>query len=621
MPGYPFGVAGVEKTRRRTFAGSIREFSGYFLDLRDLRPGGAAFRHDDPHLGPGWLRFSEPARVLVAEIPGEVASVLEEASRYAASGGWAVGFVSYEAGPAFDAALAAKTSDWPVLAWFACFERAPRFYRELLPGGAAQVDLEAPEMDLARYADAFDRVRRALAGGESYQVNLTFRQPFRLHGEAADFFADRCGVRPPDYAAFIHGGDWQIASFSPELFVERTGDHVETRPMKGTTPAPESRAEIPARTRSMTEDAKSIAENIMIVDMVRNDLGTIATPGSVETPRLLRVEKHRGLLQMTSTVTARSSVPTPELVARLFPAASITGAPKVSATRLIAEIEDSPRHVYCGAIGILSPEGQRFSVAIRTALLRDGRGEFGVGSGLVWDSEVASEYEECLAKRDFLLRSGPAWALVEAIPVGRLGEDKYVDRHLDRMEASAFALHIPFDRSALRAAIAEHAGPAEPRTKLRIALNREGFALRRLASELPPGTLRATLAEGPVARRDPNFHHKTTSRGVFDAALDAHPEFDEVLLFNEDGELTEFCRGNLIVEIAGVLYTPPFEAGCLPGIYVSERIERGELHPRVLRPDDLRLASRVFLANSVVGRVEVRLASDAVEGSGERAES
>jgi para-aminobenzoate synthetase/4-amino-4-deoxychorismate lyase len=582
----------------------------YFLDLASLVPGDAVLRHEDPEQGPGWLHFTKPIQILATGDPAEVERCVEAAGDHVGEGGWAAGFLSYEAGAALHPEMPGRESCWPVLAWFGLYDEAPRHYRELLP---EYEPIEARELVAdwgpGTYESAFAQVKQALSEGETYQVNLTFRERFRLEHEATRFFASRCGVDPPKYAAFIHGGDWQVASFSPELLFERKGEDIVTRPMKGTALVPKEKGEIAEVADRLSRDPKSIAENIMIVDMVRNDLGAVCEVGSVTTPQLLHVERHRGLLQMTSTVVGRSKAATSKLLKSLFPAASITGAPKVATTHIIRRLEAAPRHIYCGSIGVMAPGWQRFNVAIRTALIEEGNGEFGVGSGIVWDSVAEAEYQECLDKRELLLRPADQWRLVEALGAHHLDDPQRVERHLQRLAGQAERLGIPLRLREMREAVGrvERANPEE-RVKVRISVRADGeFEIGRASSAVKGGAIRAVLASHPVSSQDANLRIKTNSRAVLDEHLEEHPEADEVLLYNERGHLTEFCRGNVLMEIDGRLLTPRPESGCLPGITVAAMVERGEAAFADLEIGLIPQARQILFANSVTGLVRVEI--------------
>ncbi|MHB8634958.1 MAG: chorismate-binding protein [Fimbriimonadaceae bacterium] len=580
----------------------------YFVDAGCLQVGEALVRDGD-----FWLHFSTPAKIVVAERVDEVVDAIASAESHVASGGWAIGFVAYDAGAAFDSAVVSLPGRRP-MAWFALHREPPSRQCELTPiYHRSPVCLGPLELDSDAYRRRFKWVKNALERGETYQVNLTMRQPFRLGVDAATFFAARCGVQPPPFATYIQGGEWQVASFSPELFFERIGTEIESRPMKGTAVRPdtpqEARQEAQA-CQALAADPKSIAENIMIVDMVRNDLGSVAEPGSVHVPKLLQVERHRTLLQMTSTVRGTTSVSTVQLFRSLFPPASVTGAPKVATCRLIAELEGAPRGVYCGAIGFIAPGRQRFSVAIRTAWLDTKRrtGDFGIGSGIVWDSNRDAEYAECLAKRDFLVNEGEQWALVEALPREGLRDATLVAAHMARLERSAEAFGIAFDPHGLNRALSSlHGTCPSAGNKVRVRLRLDGsFDVTVGPSALPAGPLTATLASAPVDSMNPNLRFKTTARTLYERHLDAHPGVDEVLLYNEAGELTEFCRGNVVLKLEGRLVTPDPSVGCLPGIGVARLVGTQVAFGRPTVAD-LGKAAEFFFVNSVVGMRPIRL--------------
>ncbi|HWD39525.1 MAG TPA: bifunctional anthranilate synthase component I family protein/class IV aminotransferase [Fimbriimonas sp.] len=605
---------------------SVDPYAGsYFLDLEELQPGECAlYSSESPN---GWLAYRSPTSLVQCTSLEEVESCLDEAYRHVGQGGFAAGFLTYEAAPGLNPKIVTHEPEWPMFAWFGLYNDRPVLHRELKPVyEECPVKGAMPDLDFEAYRGKFDEVKRALAAGETYQVNLTFRLRFELASSWARFFTSRCGVNPPRYAAFIQGGDWQVASYSPELFFERRGSLVTSRPMKGTAVAPSDRAALRTEAARLADDPKTKAENTMIVDMVRNDLGSICEVGSIQTTDLLKVERHRGLLQVTSAVTGKlpshneGSSPASEgkvdefanrerrtcgaaLQKALFPAASITGAPKVSTCSLIRRLEISPRHIYCGAIGMIEPGYERFSVAIRTALIQGNKGEFGVGSGVVWDSEVASEYEECLAKAELLYKKGEPWTLVEAFAGRDLPNPA---EHLARLKTSVQRFGIPLDWAQLLEELAEI--EAEPKAKVRIAVRLDGeFQIQVGRSAIDKPVLQVVLAPRPVCSHDPNFRIKTSSRAVLEGFLDACPDDDEVLLYNERGELTEFCRGNLLVEIDGALWTPFPDSGCLEGVAVSRLIRENQASYRRLFLDDLARAVRLFFVNSVSGSVEAGL--------------
>lgn len=577
----------------------------YFLDLAGLGEGEAALYDSAADRVPGWLAFRSPVRILRAAKVEEVSKCLEEASDFAESGGYAVGFLSYEAASGLNPAHRTKEPRWPVLAWFALYETPPSRHRELLPCYQEVPLLETcPELDRESYGERFNAVKSALAHGVSYQVNLTFRIRMRIGQPADRLFASRCGTDPPRYAALLCGGDWSIASFSPELLFERNGDAIVSRPMKGTSLVPDRPELVAPEAEHLAHDPKSRAENVMIVDMVRNDLGSICDTGSIAVRDLLKVERHRGLFQMTSSVYGRSRARTSDLLRRLFPAASVTGAPKVSTMERIRDLEPSPRHAYCGAIGIMGPESQRFSVAIRTALLHQGgTGEFGVGSGIVWDSCPDAEYAECLAKCERLEKKATQWQLVEAMSNRDLADPRL---HLERLERSAARFGIPFNRPRLLEELTELGIVDQPKVRISLRLDGE-YRIQTGPSEIKANIIRARVAREPVQQGDPNLTIKSTSRAIFLERLDDCRDVDEVLLYNQFGELTEFTRGSVLLEMDGRLWTPHPDSGCLDGIGVRRMLEQGAVAYRNLKVEDLSRASHVLFLNSVKGMVQVSL--------------
>ncbi len=335
-----------------------------------------------------------------------------------ASTGWA--FVSYEAGAAFGLSVSSGRRTLP-LVWFALFE--PSAVTELQDppcGSGYELGSVRPSVDRQAFESAFARVRHHLLEGDTYQVNYTFRMEGVFSGHADALFVDLAMAQEGRYSTFLDLGDLAICSASPELFFERTGSELVTRPMKGTAPRGRTLEEDRCQAAALHASAKQRAENVMIVDMMRNDLGRVALPGSVNVPALLTVERYPNVWQMTSTVTARTTADTrlSQVITALHPSASVTGAPKVRTMEIVRELEGHPRGVYTGAIGHVRPDGSaRFTVAIRTAVVDrvGGRVEFGVGSGIVWDSVAGDEYDECLLKGSVLGRRPRPFELLETM--------------------------------------------------------------------------------------------------------------------------------------------------------------------------------------------------------------
>ena len=572
-------------------------------------------RFDFPHP----LCFRDPVRVISAYSLAEVRPALRAVQAAADAGCYAAGYVAYESAPAFDPAHQVNTPlpSLPLL-WFGVFTEpcAPE-EQEL---GGYEVSEWAADGHFEDYQRVICDIREGIAAGDVYQVNHTFRLAARFQGDASAFYQRLRGAEPPPFAAYLDIGRHQILSASPELFFHREGDRITTRPMKGTRRRGRWREEDDRVAAGLRASEKDRAENVMIVDLLRNDLGRLARPGSVRVPSLFEIERYPTVWQMTSTVEAGlgPAVGLEEIFSALFPCGSVTGAPKVSATRFIARHEATPRQVYCGAVGYLTPHREAvFSVAIRTALLdaETGRIGYGVGGGIVWDSDAAAEYREAWSKAAVL--AGPdEFDLLETLRWEN-GAYALLERHLDRLIASADYFGFAVSRDAVRAALLAHGRQrAEGAWRVRLLLPADGVPRIESAPLLPvaPAPLPVALAGMPVSRADRFLCHKTTHRAVYEVRRREHPDCFDVLLWNEEGELTEFTIGNLVVEQGGRLWTPPRDCGLLDGTLRAELLAEGRLQERLLRREDLAAASAVWLINSVRGFVPVTFAP--ARGSG-----
>ncbi|MFN3682857.1 MAG: chorismate-binding protein [Fimbriimonadaceae bacterium] len=555
--------------------------------------------------GQRWLLFREPLVTLTAEAPEECPAVLEAAERHAERGGWAVGLVAYDSACAWDPALAARRREGCPLAAFGLYER-PEEHRFLSSDPASDQPRLQPEIGPGEYRRLFDAVRRHLESGDTYQANLTLRLRGRWSGDLAAWFARVAGPNPPWHAAWMSLGGLEVASLSPELFLERRGRTVRSRPMKGTE-GPES-----SRDRLRFSE-KQRAENVMIVDMVRNDLGRVARPGGVRVPELFTVEHHGEVLQMTSTIEAETDANLCALFRAAFPCASIVGAPKVETTRILATLEPSPRGLYTGAIGWIEPGGDfRFSVAIRTAVrYRDGQVEYGTGGGIVWDSDPESEWAEALLKTAVLDRRSEPFALLETLGWDPSHGFQRLDRHLARLERTCRRLGWSADVGSWvqRIQLAEDGWPGDsPPLRIRLLLHSDGrLEVQSSALKPPPAILRAKPALRPVRSEDPALRIKTTYRAVYRSRLAEVGDADECLLWNERGEATEFCNGNLVLRRGGRWVTPPIESGLLPGVLREELLEQGLLGEERVTLEEALGARELFRVNSLTGWVRVRL--------------
>jgi para-aminobenzoate synthetase / 4-amino-4-deoxychorismate lyase len=562
--------------------------------------------------------FTDPLEVITVSDLNGVRPALREAERAARAGLYAVGFVAYEAAPAFDRALVVRDAATPLL-WFGLFgEPSSQAPEHLSGGGDYGLRAWGPSETREAYERNVREVREAIARGDTYQVNYTFRLRARFGGDAFAFYERLRAAQPTRFGAYLDAGRFKILSASPELFFRRRGSRILTRPMKGTAARGRWAEEDEANAVSLAQSEKNRAENVMIVDLLRNDLGRVAGPGTVRASGLFRVERHPTVFQMTSTVGAKLSegATLEDIFAALFPCGSVTGAPKVSTMRLIARLEGSPRGVYCGAVGMVEPGGDAlFNVPIRTVVVdgEENSAEYGTGGGVTWDSTPVGEYEEALEKARLLAEDPAAFELLETI---RLEGGRYnlLEEHLARLASSARYFDFRVSESRVREALTEHASAhAQQPRRVRLFVSREGRV--RVESgrlEEARGVQTVALARTPVDRRERFLYHKTTRRGLYESRRAERVGVFDVLLRNEEGELTEFTNGNLVLELDGRLLTPPRECGLLAGTLRGALLRAGEISERVLTLKDLGRASRFWFINGVRGRVEVSFDGDAI---------
>jgi para-aminobenzoate synthetase/4-amino-4-deoxychorismate lyase len=468
------------------------------------------------------------------------------------------------------------------------------------PGRYALTDLK-PAVDFAQFEATLRRIRQHLADGETYQVNYTFPVQGRFAGSPLDLFGSLVAAQGGCHGVFVRAGRFTVCSASPELFFARNGTELRARPMKGTAARGRTTAEDERQRDLLLSSDKQRAENVMIVDMVRNDLGRIAAVGSVEVPELFAAERYPNVWQMTSLVTARSSVGLADIFRALHPSASVTGAPKIRTMQILRDLERRPRGVYCGAVGHVAPGGSaRFNVAIRTAVVDHANGsvEFGLGSGIVWDSSAVDEYQECLLKGSILSARPRAFELLETL---RWSPDTgffLLDRHLARLCDSAAYFGFACSVQALREALARAVEGEQRATRVRLLLSRDGRVHVERAPLVPgPPPLRVALAVEPIDNLDVFLFHKTTNRDVYEQARLSG--YDETILWNPLGEVTEATTANIVVELNGRLVTPPVRCGLLAGTYRAELLSRGDLREAVVTIDDLAAAAGFWLINSV----------------------
>ena len=576
-----------------------------------------------PQDGPGArLRcaFGQPLRVLRADAAAEVRPLLEQVQAESAAGRWCVGYLAYEAAPAFDAAFAVHQAKGP-LAWFAVFDAALPWPRDqaLPPGAADSVQQPARARwdggpDRADFARDIEAIQSAIAAGDCYQINHTAQLSGELlQGTALALYAALRRAQPGGYSAFVDCGDLQLLSVSPELFLDWDGAQLLVRPMKGTAARGSTPEQDQANADALRTSAKERAENVMIVDLVRNDLSRVALPHSVKVPRLFELEALPTVWQMTSDVTAGSRPGTTlaDVFGALFPCGSITGAPKVQAMRLIHEIEPGPRGAYCGAIGVVRPGGQAtFNVAIRTVTARGQALSCGIGSGITSGASVEGEWQEWRNKRAFLDRASEPFDLLETLALAD-GVLRNPAEHLARLQRAARHFGYALDESALRISLAELAA-SHPQGlwRVRVLLDASGRnQVQAFAMESGPAQVALALAERPFEAAFSEFvRYKTTRRAHYDAAAPAQPGVFDTILWNELGELTECTRGNIALQIGGEWLTPALSAGLLGGVGREIALREGRLREAVLKVEDLQHATGLAFVNSLRGWIAARLA-------------
>ena len=565
--------------------------------------------------------FGQPLHTLVAHTPDQLRSVLDAVEHAALRGLWCVGAVRYEAAAALDAALSVHAPDGP-LAQFAVYDQPLPWptATDCTPVHAAwQPALQRPVFDAALAA-----IHGAIQRGEVYQVNFTAPMTGTLN-VAADVAEDTAGqalfaalqrAQPGGYAAWLHGGDEQVLSVSPELFFDWRAGQLLARPMKGTAPRGitlETDAEL---AHTLRTSVKERAENVMVVDLLRNDMSRVALPFSVRVPRLFYTEPLLSVWQMTSDVTAstRDGCTLADVFAALFPCGSVTGAPKVQAMQIIKALEPEPRGVYCGAVGVVRPGSggtvhATFNVPIRTVTVRQQALRCSTGSGITADATPDGEWAEWQHKRAFVERASQPFQLLETLALDE-GQCRHAPLHLTRMQGAAAHFGFDWHTDAAATALAEltrrHAQGA---WRVRLLLDVQGQA-RAEAHPLPdsPPHVRLQLAVRPLLEAHSEFvRFKTTRRDHYDAFTPTEPGVFDTLLFNLQGEITECTRGNVAMRIDGRWVTPPLACGLLPGVGRALALQDSRLSEDVVRVDDMARVQGWAFLNSLRGWIDAQI--------------
>lgn len=577
---------------------------------------GTVLLHDNTRAARPSLLFEKPKSVLSTRNAGEAVSLLRAAESALASGSHIAGFLSYELGYLLCDRLTdllPAEAEFPLF-WLGVFD-APRelsraecsdWLTQRASTEHAEISLVEPSMSRDEYGVAFRRAQDYIRAGDAYQINLTLRARFNVSGDPVSLYRDLCRAQTVAHGALLSTGEHHILSLSPELFVENHRGNLVTRPMKGTSARGRTLAEDLLRAETLAASAKDRAENLMIVDLLRNDLARVAQTGSVAVSDMFKVETYRHFHAMTSTVSAtmREGTGFRDIAAALFPCGSVTGAPKIRAMQIIHGLEGAPRGVYCGSIGHLAPDGNfSFNVAIRTAVIGiDGAGEIGTGGGVTADSGEQAEYDEALLKLRFLDESRRSFGLIETLLWD--GEGFFLlERHMRRLESSALHFGIAFEREGVVAALAAAVSASRGQQRVRLVLDDDGVNISKtpLAAMV---RLRFTLAKERVDSGDRFLYHKTTRREFYDRTRVEAAEaasVDEVVFLNEREELTEGSFTNLFIRSGSKLLTPALDSGLLPGTLREDLLARGEAEEAVLTVRDLESADEIYLGNSVRG--------------------
>lgn len=568
--------------------------------------------------------FLNPARLLVADRLEDIPRLFREIEVALDQGLWVAGYLAYECGYYFEQ-FPNITVPEP-LAWFGVYEQARIFehFRAALdheyatdPQENESASLSEPvaasaalEIPKEAYVAAIARIKEHLAAGDTYQVNFTDRLAFNSPLSPADVFSALSARQRVAYSAFLNIERGPVISLSPELFFKTEGDRIITRPMKGTIPRGLDRADDARIATLLRNDEKNRAEHVMIVDLLRNDLGRICRPGTVQVQDPFSVERYDTLHQMTSTVLGRLKLGMSffDIFQALFPSGSITGAPKHRTMQIIHELERKPRGVYTGAIGFISPKrSSAFNVAIRTLVMQSGNVTMGVGGGIVADSQPEDEYRECLLKASFVTRRSEPFRLIETLLWD--GEFQRLNLHLDRMESSALYFDFPFDRSQVTSTLVDlsksSALAREKRQRIRLTLAAGGEVTAEV-SPYPdePSQIKIWLTDERTSSSDLFRRHKTTRRELYDRlyAMAREHGFDDVIFTNEKGEITEGAISNVFIDREGKLLTPPVASGVLPGVLRGHILQTcAGAEEAVLQLADLKSADGLYLCSSLRG--------------------
>ena len=550
-----------------------------------------------------WVLYSDPVRIIKADILDEVIPSLSEVENAIKSNHYAAGFISYEAAPAFDKALKVhRLTDFPYL-WFGIYKKPEIIeFPEIQEYKSPDIQWQS-EISESEYHKSIETVKEYILKGDTYQVNFTFKMHTKANFDSWSYFVKKYWEHPVPYAAYIETDSHSVLSFSPELFFELHDEKIVCKPMKGTAPRGKYNDEDFLISKNLHASEKNRAENIMIVDMLRNDLGKIARTQSVQVENLFTIERYSTVHQMVSTVSAQSTASYCEIFKSLFPCSSITGAPKIRTCEIIKDLEKGPRKVYCGAIGYIHPgKNGRFSVPIRTMLINKGNNaaEYSVGSGIVADSEKKDEFKECISKARIVSKPDKQLSLIETILWEPNSGFFLSDYHIQRLIDSAYYFGFKLSYDQVEEYLKLLPGFYTERMRVRLLYNwHKGLSHSSAVLKENTLPLQVTFAKHNVSSENIYLYHKTTIREHYDSSISAYVGSDDVLQYNERNEITEMTIGNVVALIDGKLITPQFECGVLRGVFRRKLLEDGVIREAVITFEEIKRASKIFRINSV----------------------
>ena len=579
--------------------------------------------------------FVNPCDIVQSYSLNDIKTCFKRIDFYLDKGYYAAGFCSYEMGYGFEQFPKRKRNYIFPLLWMGIFKKPivfdhrknsfinnKNFFSSNTKETKDSYHIKNLHLNIKKrsYLSCIKKVKRLIQAGDTYQVNYTMKYKFDFMGSAYKLYYDLRNNQSVSYSAFIKTKDFKVLSFSPELFFKKNGRQVETRPMKGTMNRGASLREDRKNGSILKYDKKNRAENIMIVDLLRNDLGRISQTGSVRVPDKFSIEKYETLFQMTSTIksTLKENMSFYNLFSGIFPSGSVTGAPKIRTMQIIKDIEKEDRKVYTGSIGFLSPNRDAaFNVAIRSILLENKKGEMGVGSGIVYASNAPAEYEECKLKANFLTKIKKEFQLIETMLWSKGTGFFLIGAHLERLKNSALYFGFRYNEKLIIGLLKEKKKLFDIHSyyRIRLLLFKNGdisISYRKIERKINDKINSIVISDKHTVSNNVFLQHKTTNRKLYDREYKKYKElgYFDVIFQNERGEITEGAISNIFVKSNGIYYTPPLKSGLLNGVYRKYFLSKDpkSVCEKILAINDLETADRIFLANSVKGIVRVTLA-------------